>query len=303
MNDFNNDGNFQGGSGDFGASGSEGFNNNSGGGNDLNAGAESNFSIPEEYKEKGWTKFFDGKTGDDLKTELFKSYDNSQTLIGKRVEDYLTTTDLKSLPNYEQIKENLIKQVAPNVEVPESADGYAFNDILKDENGNIQYEYPEEVFDSFGETFKGLGLTKEQGQGILKAYTDFELAEFEKYTNAEELETNINQMFNGNVEQRRTVEGLLKEFLPEEDQQFLQKTAPNHTIEMFYRVAQGLVNKYGFKESTSNSGNPSNMRMTKADRDVEYNRIVAKMEELQNRPHTDEEMAQYQTALRRLFNA
>lgn len=303
MNDFNNDGNFQGGSGDFGASGSEDFNNNSGGGNDLNTGVESNFSIPEEYKEKGWTKFFDGKTGDDLKTELFKSYDNSQTLIGKRVEDYLTTTDLKSLPNYEQIKENLIKQVAPNVEVPENAEGYAFNDILKDENGNVQYEYPEEVFDSFGETFKGLGLTKEQGQGILKAYTDFELAEFEKYTNAEELETNINQMFNGNIEQRKNVEGLLKEFLPKEDQEFLQKTAPNHTIIMYYKLAKGLVDKYGFKEGTSNSGNPSNMRMTKADRDVEYNRIVAKMEELQNRPHTDEEMAQYQTALRRLFNA
>lgn len=291
MDDFGNDSNgFQQGSDNF---------DNSGGGTETG----SEFSIPEEYKDKGWTRFFDGKTGDDLKSEVFKSYDNSQTLIGKRVEDYLATTDLKSLPNYEQIKDNLIKQVAPNYQVPEKAEDYAFSDILKDENGNLQYEYPPEVFDIFGNTFKGLGISKEQGQGILKAYTDFELQQFEKYTNADDLENSINQMFNGNQEQRKTVEGLLKEFLPEADQQFLQKTAPNYVIEMFYRVADGLVNKYGFKEGTNNSRNTATMRMSEADRNAEYDRIVSKMEELERRPHTDAEMQQYQTALRRLFGA
>lgn len=280
MDEFNNDDNFQ--------QSSEGF-ENSGEGTDLSSGSEENFSIPEEYKEKGWTKFFDGKTGDDLKNEVFKSYDNSQTLIGKRVEDYISTTDLKSLPNYDQIKENLIKQIAPNYEVPENAEGYAFNDILKDENGNIQYEYPEEVFNSFGETFKSLGLSKEQGQGILKAYTDFELAEFEKYTNAEELETSVNQMFNGNQEQRRNVEGLLKEFLPKEDQEFLQRTAPNHTIMMYYKLAKGLVDKYGFKEGTNNSGNTGRIHMSQADKDKEYERITSELEALSHRPHSTKE--------------
>ncbi len=109
MDEFNSDGNLQQSSGNF---------DNSGGGTSSDTGADANFSIPEEYKEKGWAKFFDGKTGDELKAEVFKSYDNSQTFIGKRVEDYIATTDLKSLPNYEQIKENLIKQIAPNYDVP-----------------------------------------------------------------------------------------------------------------------------------------------------------------------------------------
>ena len=96
---------------------------------------------------------------------------------------------------------------------------------------------------------------------------------------------------------------MLKEFLTPQDQEFLQKTAPNTTIMMFYRLAKGLSGSYGYKESTSNSGNPGSMRMSIADRNAEYDRIVGKMEELQNRPHTDEEMQQYQNALRRLFNA
>lgn len=246
----------------------------------------SDFSIPDEYKEKGWTRFFDGKSGDELKSELFRSYDNSQTLIGKKVEDYLKTTDLKSLDNYAEIKEILTKQIAPEIQVPESANDYALNEILKDADGNLEYEYPEEALGFFGEQFKELGLSKEQGQGLLKAYTDFEIQEFQKYTDAGELETSINTMFKGNTEQRKTVEGLLKEFLPEEDQQFLQKTAPNYTIEMFYKVANGLVSKYGYKEGTNNSNNPAKLqRMSEADKNAEYDRLYNKLIELDNNPH------------------
>ena len=245
----------------------------------------SDFSIPDEYKERGWTKFFDGKSGDELKAELFRSYDNSQTLIGKKVEDYLKTTDLKSLDNYEEIKEILTKQIAPDSQIPATVEDYSLNDILKDADGNLQFEYPEEALGFFGEQFKELGLSKEQGQGLLKAYTDFEVQEFQKYTDAEELETSISTMFKGNAEQRKTVEGLLKEFLPEEDQQFLQKTAPNYTIEMFYKVANGLVSKYGYKEGTTNSSNPAKLRMSEADKNAEYDRLYNKLIELDNNPH------------------
>ena len=95
------------------------------------------FTIPDEYKEKGWAKFFDGKTGDELKTELFKSYDNSQSMIGKKVEEYLATTDLKQLSNYEEIKKNLSSQLTPEYNVPENSSDYDLSSILKDENGNI----------------------------------------------------------------------------------------------------------------------------------------------------------------------
>ena len=271
---FENDG-----EGIDGSQGSEG-----GQGSDVDSQG-SDFAIPEEYKEKGWTKFFDGKSGDELKTELFRSYDNSQTLIGKKVEDYIKTTDLKSLDNYEEIKEALTKQIGNQVEVPENAEGYAFNDILKNEDGTIEYQYPEEALGFFGDKFKELGLSKEQGQGLLKSYTDFEIQEFQKYTNADDLENSINTMFANNQQERKTVEGLLKEFLPQEDQDFLQKTAPNYTIEMFYRVAKGLVDKYGYKEGSANSSNPAKIRMSEADRNAEYDRLYNRLVELDNTPN------------------
>lgn len=253
--------------------------------NQENNSSNTEFSIPEEYKDKGWTKFFDGKTGDELKKEFFRSYDNSQTLIGKKVQDYINTTDLKSLDNFEEIKEALTQQLGNQVEIPENAEGYAFNDILKNEDGTLQYEYPQEVFDFFGDKFKELGISKEQGQGILQTYTQFEIEQFQKYTNADELETNISKMFNNNTEQRKTVEGLLKEFLPEKDQQFLQTTAPNYTIEMFYKVAKGLVDKYGYKENSAQSNNPAKVRMSDADKNAEYDRLYNRLLELDNSPN------------------
>lgn len=281
--------NFENGSQGF--DGAQSYENNQGseGSQGFESGSQSSeFSIPEEYKEKGWTKFFKGKTGDELKTELFRSYDNSQTLIGKKVEDYIKTTDLKSLDNYEEIKEALTKQIGNQVEIPENAEGYAFNDILKNEDGSLEYEYPEEALNYFGDKFKELGLSKEQGQGLLKTYTQFEIEEFQKYTNADDLESSLKAMFSEAGEksqQRKTVEGLLKEFLPKEDQEFLQKTAPNYTIEMFYRVAKGLVDKYGYKEGSANSTNPAKIRMSEADKNAEYNRLYNRLIELDNSPH------------------
>lgn len=249
----------------------------------------SDFSIPEEYKDKGWTKFFDGKSGDELKSELFRSYDNSQTLIGKKVEDYIKSVDLKSFDNFEEIKEALNKQIGMQPEIPENAEAYAFNDILKNENGNLLYEYPEDALVYFGDKFKELGLTKEQGQNLLKTYTQFEIEEFQKHTNADDLEKSLKTMFNETTgaksQQRTDVESLLKEFLPQQDQEFLQKTAPNCTIEMFYRVAKGFVDKYGYKEGAVNHGNSTKIRMSEADRNAEYDRLYNELLKLDSTPN------------------
>lgn len=229
----------------------------------------SSFDIPEEYKAKDWVKNFEGQSGDELKAGIFKALD----------EKYSNTPF-----------------------IPENSEGYAFNDILKDENGELLYEYPPEALGFFGDKFKELGISKEQGQGLLKTYTDFEIQEFQKYTNADDLNNSINAMFNGNQQQRREVESLIREFLPQEDQAFLQKTAPNYTIEMFYKLAQGLVNKYGFKEGTNNSNNSGTMFRTQAEKDAEYNRIVGELEALQKRPHSTEEKSRLMAQLTNLFN-
>ncbi len=246
------------------------------GGNDAGAGQDgagtqdNSFSIPEDYSQKDWAKNFEGQTGDELKAAIFKTLDEKYT----------------SAPV-----------------IPQTPEEYSFNDILMDENGNLQYEYPQEALDYFGNEFKELGLTKEQGQGILQKYTDFEIEQFQKYTDANELENSINTMFNGNTQKRHTVESLIKEFLPREDQQFLQETAPNYTIEMFYKLANGLVDKYGFKEGTQNANgtNGNSMRMTEQDKNNEYNRIVGELEALAHRPHTAEEKQRLQNQLVNLY--
>jgi hypothetical protein len=227
------------------------------------------FSLPDEYAQKDWAKNFQGQSGDELKTNLLKALD----------EKYSSTAT-----------------------VPETVEEYALNDILKDENGNLQFSFPEDALEYFGNEFKDLGLTKEQGQGILKKYTDFEIEKFQEYTNADELEKNVSAMFNGDTQKRQTVESLIKEFLPQQDQQFLQEVIPNNVIEMFYKLATGLVDKYGFKEGTQNSNNNTGMmRMSEQDKDAEYNRLVGEMESLTKRPHKPEEKQAIQRQIMALF--
>lgn len=257
------------------------------------------FSIPDEYKDKGWAQFFNGKTGDELKTEFFKSYDNSQSLIGKKVEDYLTTTDLKQLANYEDIKKNLSTQLIPEYNVPENSNEYDLQSIVK-ENLGEETTFDYSSLDKFQNDFKEFGISKEQGQKILKSYIDYQVDEFQKMTNTEELETNINSMFKGNSEQRTKCEALIKEFLPTQDQKFIQQTMPNQVIEMFYKITKGLLDKYDYQEGNSGSGQ-SSMRMTQQEKDAEYTRITNELEALTSRPHRAQEKQELLNQLQALY--
>ena len=278
---------------------SQGADSGSDGGQGGSYQDSSNFSIPEEYADRGWAKFFDGKTGDDLKTELFKSYDNQQSLIGKKVEDYLATTDLKKLSNYEQIKESLKGQLAPEYNVPEDVKDYALDTVLKDENGRNMFPVGQEALDQFSGVFKELGISVEQGQKLFKTYLDYEIEDFRRYTDADDLENSVNEMFKGNMQQRRTCESLIKEFLSPEDQQLIQDTMPNVIVEMFYKVSKGLVDKYGYKEGA----NPAPNKITKssADRDAEYDDIMRQITDLSSRPHKTEEKDRLMEMLRNVY--
>lgn len=271
-----------------------------------NSGAEqgqatSDFSIPSEYADKGWVKFFDGKSGDDLKAELFKSYDNQQSLIGKKVNEYLTTTDLKQLDNFEEIKKALLPQIAPEYQVPEDLAGYNFDSVLKDEQGNKIYPMPDEALEEFAELFKAEGVTAQQGQKILEKYINFETENFKKYTDADELEAGLKEMFKSNPSQKQTCESLIKEFLSADDQKIIQDTMPNVVVEMFYKVAKGLVDNYGYKESAGGT-KPQGMAKTDAEKQAEYDKLYKEITELGNRPHTEAEKAALLKQLQNVFN-
>ena len=258
------------------------------------------FSIPEEYQDKGWTKFFDGKTGDDLKAELFKSYDSTQSLIGKRVGDYIGSTDLKNLENWEEIKEKLLPQIAPHYQTPAEATAYELNKLLLDEEGNEKFFAPQEALDTFANGFKELGLSVEQAHGIFNKYMEFETEQFQKYTNADELEASINEMFGGDSKQRQTCESLIKEFLPIQDQKFIQDTMPNNVVEMFYKLAKGLNDKYGYTESPMKD-NPNRLASTAQEKNAQYDELYKQLTDLSKRPHTKEEKDNILAQMNNLF--
>lgn len=261
---------------------------------------QSNFSIPEEYQEKGWARFFDGKEGDELKAELFKSYDSSQGLIGKRVSDYIATTDLTQLDNWGELKEKLTSQIAPEFKTPQDVKEYGLAELLKDENGNEVFSAPEEAIELFSNQFKELGLNVEQAQGLFKEYMKFETEQFQKLTDANELEANINEMFKGDTKQRQTCESLIKEFLPQDDQQFIQDVMPNKVVEMFYKVAKGMADKYGYIEGAAKD-NPVILTRTENEKQSRYDELCSKLTELSSRPHTTDEKQKILDELNKVF--
>lgn len=224
------------------------------------AGQENGFSIPDEYAQKEWVKNFEGQTGDDLKANIFKTLDEKYS----------------SAPV-----------------IPQSNEEYELNSVLETNELAQSLCLEEDALNAFGTTFRDIGITKEQGQKLLNAYINYGVSEFHKYTDADELENSVNTMFNGNTKQRNTVEGLIKECLSPEEREIIDRTVPNAVVEMFYKVAKGVVDKYGYKEGTqnSNSTNASYMRKTEEDKNAEYNRIVGKLEELSKRPHSPQEKA------------
>jgi hypothetical protein len=264
------------------------------------SGTQSNFSIPEEYQEKGWARFFDGKEGDELKAELFKSYDSSQGLIGKRVSDYIATTDLTQLDNWGELKEKLTSQIAPEFKTPQDVKEYGLAELLKDENGNEVFSAPEEAIELFSNQFKELGLNVEQAQGLFKEYMKFETEQFQKLTDANELEANINEMFKGDTKQRQTCESLIKEFLPQDDQQFIQDVMPNKVVEMFYKVAKGMADKYGYIEGAAKD-NPVTLTRTENEKQSRYDELCSKLTELSSRPHTTDEKQKILDELNKVF--
>ena len=242
---FNDDGSGDGGSGVT--------NNGSG----PDGSQVSTFEIPSEYATKEWAKNFDGKTGDDLKSEIFKTLDTQYTNVPV---------------------------------IPSDANGYEFNEILKDVNGDVPYSYSDEALNVFGGAMKTLGLSKEQGQGLLKTFTDFEVSTWAKYTDADECEKNLSELFGNNSAERQTCQASIKKYLTPEEVELVDKTFTNDAVKIMYKLAKGFVSDYGAKEGTQ-AGNRQNFgnAMSQADKDAEIENIYKQLDDLKNHPHTDED--------------
>lgn len=275
------------------------LNNSDSGNSDSSSTQETSFSIPEEYASKGWAKTFEGKTGNDLMNAFFKSYDNAQGLVSKRVDEYIENIDLSKLDSYENIKSVLQSKSA---NVPENIEDYKLESVFSSEDENSEnFEVPKDVLDKFANSFKEIGLNVNQAQELLKMYSEFELENFSKLADPEELKKDISTLFNNDDSKKKNVESLLNEFLTEDDANFLKTSAPNKTILMFYKLAKGLTDKYDFTEGNASAGAKSSNVRTEEEKNAEYDKVYNKLMELQTRPHSTEEKEELLNKLRNIY--
>lgn len=133
--------------------------------------SSSEFVVPDEYKDRGWASRI--KSTDDL----FKSYDNAQSMLGKRPEG-IPAKDA-SAEDWEKFYTAMGR--------PESADGYKFETTVEGFDG-IDLAPHEAKARGF---FHELGLPQDKANAAWNRYLEMELE------GHKEAEAQLDEQFNG----------------------------------------------------------------------------------------------------------
>lgn len=128
--------------------------NSGGGGEDFIS------QVPEEYREKEYMK------GIDSMDSLLKTFDNAQSLIGKKT---------VGIPTQEDPPEKW-SEFYNKMGRPESPDNYEFEKVEMPEGINL----PEEMSESFRKVLHDAGLTQTQAKQLKKAYDENMLEQYQK---------------------------------------------------------------------------------------------------------------------------
>jgi hypothetical protein len=131
---------------------------------DQSAATGNSFSIPQEYAGKGWTEKI---TSHD---DLFKAYDNAQSLLGKRP---------AGIPDQHAPDSEWEKFY--NVFRPESPDKYTLGDIDGLPEGMDTAPYKQQAMQMFHEA----GLNQKQAEKLWKSYVGSELEAVGKMSEAQ----------------------------------------------------------------------------------------------------------------------
>lgn len=184
---------------------------------------------------------------------------------------------------------------------PDSIDEYKILDALKDENGNATYEVSDDVVQYFGNHFKDLGIPSEVGNNLFKLYAQYEQEQFNKLTDINDLNSRLKNIFGDDEQTKKTCENLIKQSLPKEDLLKINDFMPNHFLEIMYRMAKNVSDKYGYKEPTPhNAGRtPTSEYLTPDEKNEKYKETFNKLQDLKRRQHTHEEKAELLKELER----
>lgn len=206
------------------------------------------FTIPEQYKDKNWAKNI--KSLDDL----YKSYDNAQSLIGKKT---------IGIPDFEKASEEEIKSFYDKL-TPKDIKDYNFDD-----------EMTQEEKEFYGNLFKENGVNKKSAQAMVSTFKNY----INSFYDNDNFVAELKERFGNNYEERvNDTTKVLQKYFPKEDREMFDKL-PNKMLCAMLQFAENIKQGYGI-EMQSHADNKSidNVGYTKAD----YENLVKEMLNLDN---------------------
>lgn len=183
--------------------------------------AQPQFSVPEAYRGKGWT--------DKIKSEddLWKTLDNAQSVLGKKY----ATPDIAAMSETERA------QYYASIR-PKDAGEYAFPEGISDSEKGV-----------YGKLLHDAGITKFQGEQLLKAFTETTAQQREQLFSPEGLEQVLKQSFgDGYGPKTKELGNLLKSHVSETDWKMFDQALPNEIQGLVFRIVDGMQKAYGAKE-------------------------------------------------------
>lgn len=200
------------------------------------------FSVPAEYQEKSWAKNI--KSMEDL----YKSYDNAQSLIGKKT---------IGIPDFEKATDEELKEFYSKT-APADIKEYGMDNFTDKEK------------EIFGNLFKENGINKRQAQNIISKFNEFQ----QQFINEEDFNKELKTRFGDNYKQiTNEATALLRQHLSKEDGELLNGM-PNKLLGTMLSLANNIKKTYGvdLKSKVDNKA-VENIGYTRAD----YDKTVLEM--------------------------
>lgn len=214
------------------------------------------FTIPDEYKEKGWTQKV--KSVDDL----WKQLDNTQSLLGKKT----------VIPDFEKAGQSEIEEYFNQLR-PSSKDAYQFDESIdadrKEMFANLLYEN---------------GISKYQAEKLMKGYTELENKILEDMYSKDKFIDSVKSAYGDKFDSKiKELETGILDSVSKEDKQIIDNL-PNDAKLAVYK----LVDKLGVQGNNNNPPSESG-RISPETIKQDLEGVDKELANLNKRPHTQAE--------------
>lgn len=215
------------------------------------------FNIPETYKDKSWAKNIKSQE------DLFKSYDNAQSLIGKKT---------IGMPDFEKATDEELKEYYSKT-APADIKDYEFGEIADSDK------------EFFGSLFKENGLNKRQAKDIYNKYMEYS----NQYRSDDDFQSELKNRFGENsIKTLDETKSFLNKYLGNEDKNILDKM-PNKVVGMMLEFANNVKKDYGIDIKSSIDKGTSIQAITSAQYQSKAMEFMMKVKEGKLTPQQHQE--------------